>query len=730
MASLQKNPPLAVNPNASKIPRNLPISPPAPGSSHTFTNHCLSGFALLLLASTAAQALEQPEPPTLAAEPQPPTLSLLSDKVSLQATWPGAAGRTYFTQYSQDLVHWTYAPEIRTGNNVTLTQGFEPEGAKSFFVRRIETNESPQDPNKADFDGDGISNIVELQRGSDPLSATSPSQDPADGGGELVRLKLFSSTLSNQPLTNGQLIQGTYGTATVALSTGATGTINDGTLMWTGGVSGNFRGLLGPQSPSSSGRAAIANILTDGQGDLSSTLGFTSNGSLSGLSGTDNMTITVQRNTSDKYNRLVSTAGSGNSWTEMNSVVSVNTQYRTMVRREQDGFSSWIQGGVYANTGATVNSAVWFPVARWKGINPTGNQRAGIYNSWAGPTQNSEFSDIVNPTIDATSALLDYERNKNGLHVPSLLKLPGGEVLAAWQNANGHESEDSVIKLARRNSRGVWSPATIVVGAGEDGNSNNGPVLHQVGDQIWLTYLSLNSGSYSVHKRVLKIQGDAFVLSPPVTWFNGGLLLNHTLVLPSGRIIACWHTQVSQWKNRISYSDDGGETWTLAQFPEFHNRAGEGFVITEADGTLASYWRTDQAAVYRSVSFNDGASWSPLMRTSIPCANMPSQGLLGSRVCGFKRPSDGKIVIIGNNSTTQREKLAVWLVNNGVVEGSQSLLPWDVADGSAEGLHYPDIVVHPDNSMTVIVARWLGGGMGSSERHSAINTFKVPANFN
>lgn len=736
MATLQKSTPRAAHSETHSTVTRIPWNPATHrqvfdflhGPAFPSATRWLGSTALLLLASLPASAILPTQP---AADSQPTTLTRLSDNSSWQASWQGVPGRTYFTQYSRDLVNWTYSPEIRTGNDATLIQGFEPEEANSFFIRRIETDEPAQDPNKADFDKDGISNIVELQRGTDPLNADSPGQNAEDGGGELARLKLFSASLSNQPLSNGQLLLGAYGTATVSLSAGATGTINDGTLMWTGGVNGNYRGLLSPQSLSTPGRAAIATIMTNGQGDLSSTLGFTANGSLNGLSSTNGMSLTIQKTTSGSYNRLISTAGSGTVWSEMNGIVSVDTPYRTMVRQEKDGFSTWIQGGIYADMGASVNSAVWFPVSRWKGMVPASNTRAGIYNSWAGPTQNSEFSDIVNPSIDASSALLDYERNKNGVHVPSLLKLPGGEVLAAWQNATNHESPDCVIKLARRNNRGMWGAASLVIGAGEDGASNHGPTLHQVGKEIWLTYQSTSaSGGYTVRKRVVTVQGDDFILSSPVTLFSSGLVINHFLVLPSGRIIACWHTQVSQWKNRISYSDDGGATWTAAQFPEFHNRAGEGFAIIEADGTLSCYWRTDQAAIYRAVSLNDGTSWSPLMRTSIPCANMPSQGLLGSRVCGYKRPSDGKVVIIGNNSTTQREKLTVWLVNNGTVEGTQSLLPWDVTDGSAEGLHYPDLIVHPDNSMTVIFARWLGGGLGSSELHSAINTFRVPANFN
>lgn len=683
---------------------------------------CLVSSWLLLLFIACSWAVAQTESPT--------SLVRLADDVSYQATWQGVSGRTYFTQYSHDLINWTYSPGIKRGRNSPMTQGFEPEGAPRFFVRRVETDAPAQDPDTADFDGDGIANIVEMQRGLDPFIANAIKEGKVDHDRETVHLKLLTSQLSNQQLNHGQILANApVGHATVALSGGATGTVASRIVTWGGGRPGSYRGFLGPALPSAPGRAAIATLVTDGQGDMNSFVGFTTNGSLSGLNGAQSMAMILQRSAYNSYNRLVTNAGSGYLWSEMNHVISVNSPLQAKIRRESDGFSSWIRGGIFASTGAVIGSAVWFPVSRWKSVTPTASQQAGIYNSWVGPTQNSEFCDVENPAVDATSALLDYERNKLGLHVPSLLLLPGGEMLAAWQNATTHESADCVIRMARRNSRGVWGPVSTVLAAGVDGAVNQGPTLHKAGNQIWLTYQSTTNGIYTARKRILTTNGDMFSLSPPVTLFNEALIINHALTLPGGRIIACWHTHSSEWKNRISYSDDHGLTWKVTSMPEFPWKAGEGFAIIEADGSLASYWRTDQRAIYRSTSNDHGVTWTALSPTAIPCANMPTQGLLGSRLSGFKRPSDGKVVVVGSDSTTQREKLTAWLIENGVIVGTQSLFPWDVPDGSAEGVHYPDVVVHPDDSMTVIFARWLGGGLGSAELHSAINTFKIEADF-
>ncbi|MBK1814396.1 exo-alpha-sialidase [Luteolibacter yonseiensis] len=675
-------------------------------------------------------ALGMLAPQAFGVSPAEMSCSLSPTGKVLKASWPGVPDRTYFLQYSTDLVHWEYSPQVQKGTGEILKDGFDAAANRNLFIRQIYTDESTANPETADFDQDGIANIVELQRGTDPFNAESGTADPSGQARETTRSKLILSNQNRQRLVNGQVLDNaSTGSTSVVLSGNATGEVTAEGIVWGGGVAGNYRGLLNPPVAASGGQSSIMSFMTTGQGDVNSIMGFTSTGSLNGLMGTGGMSLTLQRTANNYYNRILSNSGSGSQWVEMTQIIATNTRYRAMIRKEPDGFSSWIQGGLFSDMGAKVDSAVWFPISRWKGVNPTASIRAGIYNSFPGHTLNSEFSSVENPTIDSTSALLDYERNKLGLHIPSLSQLPDGRVLAAWQIASSHETADGVIRMAIRNSRGVWGPSVTVITT-KPGEANVGPVLNQVGDQIWLTYLSITNDLYKVKKQLVSITQNGFTLSDnPQVLFENGLLLNHMLTLPSGRIVACWHTSSSIWKNMISYSDDGGTSWKPANIPQFANRAGEGFAIIEADGTLASYWRTDRTAIYRSTSNDDGRTWTALKPTAIPCANMPSQGLLGSRVCGYKRPSDGKVVIVGNNSTTQREKLTAWLVNNGEIEGIQSLLPWDLPDGSAEGIQYPDVVVGPDDSMTVIASRWLGGGNGSAELHSAINTFKVKADF-
>lgn len=87
-----------------------------------------------------------------------------------QITWQGQTGRTYFVLYSEDLVHWQYLPVIETGTGASIDYGFASTAPRC-FVRLQCANMVAPDPYGADFDGDGVSNWVEIQRGMNPMVA-------------------------------------------------------------------------------------------------------------------------------------------------------------------------------------------------------------------------------------------------------------------------------------------------------------------------------------------------------------------------------------------------------------------------------------------------------------------------------------------------------------------------------------------------------------------------------
>ncbi len=95
-------------------------------------------------------------------------------------SWWGKAGRTYFVQQSSDLINWSYMDAIDSGTGAVLQRGFS-SAAPRLFLRLPYTDIATNDAANADFDGDGINNLWELQHGTDPLSATSKGSMVPDG---------------------------------------------------------------------------------------------------------------------------------------------------------------------------------------------------------------------------------------------------------------------------------------------------------------------------------------------------------------------------------------------------------------------------------------------------------------------------------------------------------------------------------------------------------------------
>lgn len=91
---------------------------------------------------------------------------------SITLSWWGRAGRTYFLQQSSTLMSWRYFPDViepGTGGLPLLSYGFTLTGTDRYFLRLRYSDIPTTDPDNADFNGDGLGNLDDLQIGLDPL---------------------------------------------------------------------------------------------------------------------------------------------------------------------------------------------------------------------------------------------------------------------------------------------------------------------------------------------------------------------------------------------------------------------------------------------------------------------------------------------------------------------------------------------------------------------------------
>ncbi len=94
--------------------------------------------------------------------------------------WWGRAGSTYFLQHSEDLQTWAWIPIVEPGDDSIKEWGLTSTSEK-FFLRLRYTTEPTSDPEGGDFDGDGVSNLAEVQQGLDPFDEDTDGDGMHDG---------------------------------------------------------------------------------------------------------------------------------------------------------------------------------------------------------------------------------------------------------------------------------------------------------------------------------------------------------------------------------------------------------------------------------------------------------------------------------------------------------------------------------------------------------------------
>lgn len=113
------------------------------------------------------------------------TLQRIGSTEAFTLSWWGLANRTYFIQQSvDDLQTWNYIPIIESGSTSIIQWGFNSSATRSFFRLKY-SDIATGNPSLADFDGDGIGNLAELNAGLDPLV-----NDDPDGDGILTKDEL------------------------------------------------------------------------------------------------------------------------------------------------------------------------------------------------------------------------------------------------------------------------------------------------------------------------------------------------------------------------------------------------------------------------------------------------------------------------------------------------------------------------------------------------------------
>lgn len=242
-------------------------------------------------------------------------------------------------------------------------------------------------------------------------------------------------------------------------------------------------------------------------------------------------------------------------------------------------------------------------------------------------------------------------------HAANLAVLPDGDLGCVWFGGMQEGVPDISIWFARLSpGAAAWS-APVRLSA-DDTRSEQNPVLAIAphGD-LWLFYTAQRAGHQDTAEVRLRASGDSGVSwSAPRTLFpatdRGGVFVRQPpVVLPSGRwllpVFHCVATPGRAWvgdhdTSAVMISDDGGATWRERPVP-----GSTGCVHMNVhrlpDGTLLALFRSRWADhIYRSVSTDDGWTWTEPEPTDLPNNNSSIQ---------YVPLLDGTLALVYNHSS-------------------------------------------------------------------------------
>jgi predicted neuraminidase len=245
-------------------------------------------------------------------------------------------------------------------------------------------------------------------------------------------------------------------------------------------------------------------------------------------------------------------------------------------------------------------------------------------------------------------------------HAANLAVLPDGDLGCVWFGGTQEGVPDISIWFSRLSpGAGAWSEPMRL--SADDTRSEQNPVLAIAPDgDLWLFYTAQRAGHQDTAEVRLRVSGDSGVSwSAPRTLFpatdSGGVFVRQPPVtLPSGRwllpVFHCVATPGRAWvgdhdTSAVMISDDGGATWRERPVPGSTGRVHMNVhqLPNAARGTLLALFRSRSADhIYRSVSTDDGWTWTEPEPTELPNNNSSIQ---------YVPLLDGTLALVYNHSS-------------------------------------------------------------------------------
>ncbi len=269
-------------------------------------------------------------------------------------------------------------------------------------------------------------------------------------------------------------------------------------------------------------------------------------------------------------------------------------------------------------------------------------------------------------------------------HAATLVETANGDLLCAWFNGPGEGEPDTNIVLSRLPAgTDTWlEPVQL---SSDARRSEQNPLLFVTPeDDVWLLHTSNEPHDQSTSRVIRRISSDgglSWERSEVLFDHLGSFIRNPVVVLSNGDwLLPAYDCDKTAERTVIRLSTDRGESWSVIELPDAVGQV-QMSVVELSPGELVGYFRSRAAdRIYRSVSKDNGRTWTSPERTALPNNNSAVQVL---------RLDDGRLVMVFNDSSAERDQFRWVDDGKGGVRRKTLRTPLTLALSEDDGATWP-----------------------------------------
>lgn len=214
-------------------------------------------------------------------------------------------------------------------------------------------------------------------------------------------------------------------------------------------------------------------------------------------------------------------------------------------------------------------------------------------------------------------------------HASTIIHLKGGCFIAAWFGGTKEGADDVGIWMTKGRP-GDWEKPFEVAKISNEPHWN--PVLFQSSSgEIFLFFkVGKNTAMWETWVKTSEDNGKTWSKAYELVLGDRGgrgPVRNKPIILSNGTWIAGASNENGPWNAFFDVSHDDGKTWKATPYLTIDRKSfiGKGIIQPTLweypDGQVHALLRSSEGSVYRTDSKNDGKTWSPVYKTSLPNPN-------------------------------------------------------------------------------------------------------------